>query len=120
MQFTSTKTVKGQKITSSFNFDPSLVYGTKREVEGDVFTINLATAGLGNPTGLPFATKYTTLVARVTADDIYINALCCVDYDDESVKPYRGYMEDDLITFTVQPEEIERRRLLLTLLRHLA
>lgn len=120
MQFTSIKTVKGKKIISSFSFDPSLVYGAKREIERDVFTVNLATAGLGNPTALPFATKYTTLVARVTADDIYINALCCVDYDDESVKPYRGYMEDDLIAFSVQLEEVERRRLLLTLLKHLA
>ena len=120
MQFTSTKTIKGQKITSSFGFDPALVYGAKREVDQDVFTINIATAGLGNPTALPFKTKYTTLVLRTTADNVYINALCCVDYDDESVKPYRAYMEDDIISFSVQMEEIERRRILLILLKHLA
>ncbi len=119
MKFTSTKLDKTCVLSMNVVFDPDLLTNVKKEDDDGYYSASYdMTAGGVLSEGL-FPISETMIVVRLTRNSVFVNAVICVDEDDESVKAYSKYIQDGMIEFNVQFTDEEKIKLLLAIIQYI-
>ena len=113
MKFISTTTKKNVPFTFEAPLDTSLFRELTRD--GDILTANFDVA-MTVPSLPYFQGTDMTLVVEVSEENIYVSAILFVGLDncDKILRPYE---DDGMITFTVELNDEERRKILLSFIR---